>query len=263
MAKEDPSFKVEVDHETNQTIISGMGELHLEILVDRMFREFAVDANVGQPQVAYRETITKTVESEGRFVRQSGGKGQFGHVWLKIEPQKPGDGFEFVDAIKGGSVPREYIQPVNKGVVETLVGGVKAGFPVVDVKVTLYDGSYHDVDSNEMAFKVAGSMAIKSGCLRAGPVLLEPVMSVEVEVPEEYMGDIIGNLNSRRGQIQGMEAVGNSQVVKAVVPLANMFGYATDLRSQTQGRATFSMQFDHYEQVPEAIAAEIVAKLKG
>jgi elongation factor G len=263
LAKEDPSFKVEVDHETNQTIISGMGELHLEILVDRMFREFSVDANVGKPQVAYRETITKTVESEGRFVRQSGGKGQFGHVWLKIEPQEPGAGYEFVDAIKGGAVPREYIQPVNKGIVETLLGGVKAGFPVVDVKVTLYDGSYHDVDSNEMAFKVAGSLSIKSGCLRAGAVLLEPVMDVEVEVPEEYMGDIIGNLNSRRGQIQGMEAVGSSQVVKAVVPLANMFGYATDLRSQTQGRATFTMQFDHYEQVPEAIAEEIVAKLKG
>ena len=263
LAKEDPSFKVEVDHETNQTIISGMGELHLEILVDRMQREFNVDANVGQPQVAYRETITKVVESEGRFVRQSGGRGQFGHVWLKIEPQEPGVGFEFVDAIKGGVVPREYIQPVNKGVVETLLSGVKAGFPVVDVKVTLYDGSYHDVDSNEMAFKVAGSMAIKDGCHRAGPVLLEPIMSVEVEVPEEFMGDIIGNLNSRRGQIQGMDAVGTSQVVRAMVPLANMFGYATDLRSQTQGRATFSMQFDHYEQVPEAIAAEIVAKLKG
>ncbi len=263
LAKEDPSFKVEVDHETNQTIISGMGELHLEILVDRMQREFKVDANVGQPQVAYRETITKSVESEGRFVRQSGGRGQFGHVWLKIEPQEPGAGFEFVDEIKGGVVPREYIQPVQKGVVETLQGGVKAGFPVVDVKVTLYDGSYHDVDSNEMAFKVAGSMAIKSGCEKAGAILLEPIMSVEVEVPEEFMGDIIGNLNSRRGQIQGMDAVGNSQLVKAMVPLANMFGYATDLRSQTQGRATFTMQFDHYEQVPEAIAEEIVAKLKG
>ncbi len=263
LAQEDPSFRVEVDHETNQTIISGMGELHLEILVDRMLREFKVDANIGKPQVAYRETITKEVESEGKFVRQSGGRGQFGHVWLKIEPQEPGEGYEFVDMIKGGAVPREYIPAVAKGVEEALAGGVRAGYPMVDLKVTLYDGSYHEVDSNEMAFKVAGSMGVKEGCKKASPVILEPIMSVEVEVPEEYMGDVIGDLNSRRGNIHGMDGVGINQLVKSMVPLANMFGYATDLRSMTQGRATFTMQFDHYEQVPAAIAEEIVANVKG
>ena len=263
LAQEDPSFRVEVDHETNQTIISGMGELHLEILVDRMLREFKVEANVGKPQVAYRETITKSVESEGKFVRQSGGRGQFGHVWLKIEPQEPGAGYEFVDMIKGGVVPREYIPAVGKGVEEALLSGVRSGYPVVDVKVTLYDGSYHEVDSNEMAFKVAASMGFKDGCKKANPVILEPIMRVEVEMPEEHMGDVIGDLNSRRGNIHGMDSIGINQLVKAMVPLANMFGYATDLRSMTQGRATFTMQFDHYEQVPAAIADEIVAKVKG
>ena len=263
LAQEDPSFQVSVDHETNQTIISGMGELHLEILVDRMLREFKVDANVGKPQVAYRETITKSVDSEGKFVRQSGGRGQFGHVWLKIEPQEPGFGFEFVDQIKGGTVPREYIPAVAKGVEEALASGVRAGYPVVDVQVTLYDGSYHDVDSSEMAFKVAGSMGFKEGCKRANAVILEPIMVVEVEVPEEYMGDVIGDLNSRRGNIHGMDSVGGNQLVKAMVPLANMFGYSTDVRSMSQGRATFTMQFDHYEQVPSSVAEEIVAKVKG
>ena len=263
LAQEDPSFQVSVDHETNQTIISGMGELHLEILVDRMLREFKVDANVGKPQVAYRETITKGIDSEGKFVRQSGGRGQFGHVWLKIEPMEPGFGFNFVDAIKGGVVPREYIPAVGKGVEEALSGGIRAGYPVVDVQVTLYDGSYHDVDSSEMAFKIAASMGFKEGCKKAGPVVLEPVMVVEVEVPEEYMGDVIGDLNSRRGNIHGMDSVGGNQLVKAMVPLANMFGYSTDVRSMSQGRATFTMQFDHYEQVPSSIAEEIVAKVKG
>ncbi|MBF0108411.1 MAG: elongation factor G [Magnetococcales bacterium] len=263
LAMEDPSFRVAVDHETNQTIISGMGELHLEILVDRMLREFKVEANVGKPQVAYRETITKSVEQEGRFVRQSGGRGQFGHVWIKLEPLEPGKGFEFVDAIKGGIVPREYIPAVEKGIAEAMTSGVRAGYPMVDFRATLFDGSYHEVDSSEMAFKVAGSMAFKDGCRKAVPILLEPVMFVEVEVPEDYMGDVIGNLNSRRGQIQGMESVAGHQVVSAMVPLANMFGYATDLRSMTQGRATFTMEFHHYEQVPEGIADEIVAKVKS
>ncbi|MBF0622915.1 MAG: elongation factor G [Magnetococcales bacterium] len=263
LAQEDPSFKVETDHETNQTIISGMGELHLEIIVDRLMREYKVDANIGQPQVAYRETIRKTLDQEGKFVRQTGGRGQFGHVWIKLEPQEPGAGFEFVDAIKGGVVPREYIPAVGKGIEEAMQTGVKAGYPVVDVKATLFDGSYHDVDSNEMAFKIAGSMAFKEGCRKASPTLLEPVMAVEVEVPEEYMGDVIGDLNSRRGQISGMEALGKNQLVKGMVPLATMFGYATDLRSMSQGRATFTMQFDHYEAVPDGIAEEIVAKVKG
>ncbi|MGN7611636.1 elongation factor G [Magnetococcales bacterium HHB-1] len=263
LAQEDPSFRVETDHETNQTIISGMGELHLEILVDRMLREFKVEASVGKPQVAYRETITKTYESEGKFVRQSGGRGQYGHVFLRLEPLEPGSGFEFLDEIKGGVVPREYIPAVEKGIVEALQTGIRAGYPVVDIRAALYFGSYHDVDSSEMAFKVAASMAIKDGCSRAGPVLLEPVMAVEVEVPEEYMGDVIGDLNSRRGQIQGMEALGVNQIVKSMTPLAGMFGYATDLRSMTQGRATFTMQFDHYDQVPAAIADEIIAKANG
>ena len=263
LASEDPSFRVKTDEETGQTIISGMGELHLEIIVDRLFREFKVDANVGKPQVAYRETISKKVKSEGKFVRQSGGRGQFGHVWLEIEPQEPGKGYEFVDAIKGGVVPREYIPAVDKGIKEALDSGVLAGYPVVDIKVTLIDGSYHEVDSSEMAFKIAGSMGFKEGCQKAAPVILEPIMSVEVVVPEDYMGDVIGDLNSRRGRIMGMEGRSGAQVVTAMVPLAQMFGYSTDLRSATQGRATYSMTFDHYEQVPKSVAEEIVAKVKG
>jgi len=263
LASEDPSFRVNTDEETGQTIISGMGELHLEIIVDRLLREFKVEANVGKPQVAYRETISKKVKVEGKFVRQSGGRGQYGHVWLEVEPQEPGAGYEFVDAIKGGVVPREYIPAVDKGIQEAMGTGVMAGYPVVDIKVTLVDGSYHDVDSSEMAFKIAGSMGFKEGCSKATPVLLEPIMSVEVVVPEEYMGDVIGDLNSRRGQIMGMEARANAQVVTAMVPLAMMFGYATDLRSATQGRATYTMTFHHYEQVPKSVSEEIIAKVKG
>jgi len=263
LASEDPSFRVKTDEETGQTIISGMGELHLEIIVDRLMREFKVEANVGKPQVAYRETITKKVKVEGKFVRQSGGRGQYGHVWLELEPQEPGKGYEFVDAIKGGVVPREYIPAVDKGIQEATENGVLAGFPVVDVKVTLIDGSYHEVDSSEMAFKIAGSMGFKEGCQKAGPILLEPIMSVEVVVPEEYMGEVIGDLNSRRGRIMGMDSRGGAQVVSAMVPLANMFGYSTVLRSATQGRATYSMTFDHYEPVPKSVSDEIVAKIKG
>ncbi len=240
-----------------------MGELHLEIIVDRLMREFKVEANVGKPQVAYRETITKKVKVEGKFVRQSGGRGQYGHVWLEVEPQEPGTGYEFVDAIKGGVVPREYIPAVDKGIQEALDTGVLAGFPVVDVKVTLIDGSYHEVDSSEMAFKIAGSMGFKEGCSKASPVLLEPIMSVEVVVPEEYMGEVIGDLNSRRGRIMGMESRAGAQVVAAMVPLAQMFGYATDVRSATQGRATYTMTFHHYEQVPKSVSEEIIAKVKG
>jgi len=263
LASEDPSFRVKTDEETGQTIISGMGELHLEIIVDRLMREFKVEANVGKPQVAYRETITKKVKVEGKFVRQSGGRGQYGHVWLEIEPQEPGAGYEFIDAIKGGVVPREYIPAVDKGIQETLSTGGLAGFPVVDVKVSLIDGSYHDVDSSEMAFKIAGSMGFKEGCSKASPILLEPIMSVEVVVPEEYMGDVIGDLNSRRGHIMGMESRAGAQVITAMVPLAMMFGYATDVRSATQGRATYTMTFHHYEQVPKSVAEEIIAKVKG
>ncbi|GFO57529.1 elongation factor G 2 [Geomonas sp. Red276] len=263
LASEDPSFRVKTDEETGQTIISGMGELHLEIIVDRLFREFKVDASVGKPQVAYRETITKKVKQEGKFVRQSGGRGQFGHVWLEIEPQEAGKGYEFVDAIKGGVVPREYIPAVDKGIREACDNGSLAGFPVVDIKVTLIDGSYHEVDSSEMAFKIAGSMGFKEGCLKAGAQILEPIMSVEVVVPEEYMGDVIGDLNSRRGRIMGMEGRAGAQVVTSMVPLAQMFGYSTDLRSATQGRATYSMTFDHYEPVPKSVQEEIVAKVKG
>ena len=251
LASEDPSFRVKTDEETGQTIISGMGELHLEIIVDRLMREFKVEANVGKPQVAYRETITKKVKVEGKFVRQSGGRGQYGHVWLEVEPQEPGKGYEFVDAIKGGVVPREYIPAVDKGIREAMDTGVLAGYPVVDFKVSLIDGSYHEVDSSEMAFKIAGSMGFKEGCAKAGPVLLEPIMSVEVVVPEEYMGEVIGDLNSRRGRIMGMENRAGAQVITSMVPLAQMFGYATDLRSATQGRATYTMTFDHYEQIPE------------
>ena len=263
LASEDPSFRTFTNEETAQTIIAGMGELHLEIIVDRLMREFKVEANVGKPQVAYRETISKKVKVEGKFVRQSGGRGQYGHVWLELEPQEPGKGYEFVDAIKGGVVPREYIPAVDKGIQEALDNGVLAGFPVVDVKVTLIDGSYHEVDSSEMAFKIAGSMGFKEGCQKAAPVLLEPIMSVEVVVPEEYMGDVIGDLNSRRGRIMGMDSRAGAQVVSAMVPLANMFGYATDLRSATQGRANYTMTFDHYEPVPKSVSEEIVAKVKG
>ena len=261
LAKEDPSFRVKTDEESGQTIISGMGELHLEILVDRMKREFGVEANVGAPQVAYREAIRKPVEVEGKFVKQSGGRGQFGHVWLKIEPNETGKGFEFIDAIKGGSVPREFIPAVKKGLEDTLPNGVLAGFPVVDVKVTLFDGSYHDVDSNENAFKMAASMGFKDGMRKASPVLLEPMMSVEVETPEDYTGTVMGDLSSRRGMVQGMDdTVGGGKIVKAEVPLAEMFGYSTALRSATQGRATYTMEFKHYTEAPRNVAEAIMNK---
>jgi elongation factor G len=258
LAQEDPSFRVHTDEESGQTIISGMGELHLDIIVDRMRREFKVEANVGKPQVAYRETIRKTVEQEGKFVRQSGGRGQYGHVWLKIEPQESGKGYEFVNAIVGGVVPREYIPAVDKGIQEQLQNGVIAGYPVVDVKVTLFDGSYHDVDSNEMAFKIAGSMGVKEGARKAGAVLLEPIMKVEVVTPEENMGDVIGDLNRRRGMILGMDDEASGKIVHAEVPLSEMFGYATDLRSATQGRATYTMEFAKYNEVPANIAEAII-----
>jgi elongation factor G len=260
LAKEDPSFRVSTDQESGQTIIAGMGELHLEIIVDRMKREFKVEANVGKPQVAYRETIRGTVEQEGRFVRQSGGRGQYGHVWLKIEPQPEGEGYKFVNGIVGGVVPREYVPAVDKGVKEALEGGVIAGYPVVDVKVTLIDGSYHDVDSNEMAFKIAGSMAFKEGVRRAKPVLLEPIMKVEVVTPEDYSGDVIGDLNRRRGHIQGMEDSPSGKVITAEVPLAEMFGYATSVRSMSQGRATFTMEFAKYMEVPNNVAEAVMKK---
>ncbi len=260
---EDPSLGVRTDEETGQTILSGMGELHLDVIVDRMKREFKVECNVGAPQVAYRESITKTVEVQGKFVRQSGGRGQYGDCWLRLEPGEPGQGFEFVDAIKGGVIPREYIPAVGKGAEEASENGVLAGFPIVDVKVTCFDGSYHDVDSSEMAFKIAGSMGFKEGAKKAAPALLEPIMSVEVVVPEEYMGDVIGDLNSRRGRIMGMDARGGAQIIESHVPLSSMFGYATDLRSATQGRATYSMVFDHYDQAPKAISEEIIAKVNG
>jgi elongation factor G len=263
LAQEDPSFRVNTDEESGQTIISGMGELHLEIIVDRMKREFRVEAAVGKPQVAYRETVSKAVEERGKFVRQSGGRGQYGDVLLRIEPQEPGKGFEFVDEIKGGVVPREYIPAVGQGVKQAMEGGVLAGYPMVDVKVTLIDGSYHEVDSSEMAFKTAGSIGFKAAAAKAVPVLLEPIMAVEVLVPDEFMGDAIGDLNSKRGHIQRMEARGHLQVVAAFVPLSEMFGYATTLRSLTQGRATYTMQFDHYAQVPRSVADEIVAKVKA
>jgi elongation factor G len=259
LAQEDPSFRVRTDEESGQTIISGMGELHLDILVDRMRREFKVDANIGKPQVAYRETIRGSVEQEGKFVRQSGGRGQYGHVKLRIEPMEEGGGFEFVNKIVGGVVPKEYIPAVERGVQEQLENGVLAGYPMVDVKVTLFDGSYHEVDSNEMAFKVAGSMAAKEGCAKADPVLLEPMMSVEIETPEEYMGDVIGDVNRRRGMIQGMEDIpGGSKQIKAEVPLSEMFGYATDLRSATQGRATYSMEFGRYAEAPKSVVEEVI-----
>jgi elongation factor G len=260
---EDPSFRVHSDEETGQTIIAGMGELHLEILVDRMFREFKVEANVGKPQVAYRETITRQVESEGRYIRQTGGRGQYGHCWLRLIPQQPGQGFSFENETVGGSIPKEFISPIEKGIVEAMEGGVLAGFPMVDLKVEVFDGSYHDVDSSEMAFKIAGSMGFKDGAAKAGPVLLEPIMDVEVVTPESFMGDVIGDLNSRRGKIQGMNPRAGVQVITAQVPLADMFGYATDLRSKTQGRATYTMHFGHYAQVPNNIAETIITKTKG
>jgi elongation factor G len=260
LAKEDPSFRVHTDEESGQTIISGMGELHLEIIVDRMRREFKVEANVGAPQVAYRETIRKPVDQEGKFVRQSGGRGQYGHVWLKIEPREPGAGYEFVNGIVGGVVPKEYIPAVDKGVQEQMQNGVLAGFPLVDVKVTLYDGSYHDVDSSEMAFKIAGSMGFKAGVLNASPVLLEPIMKVEAVTPEEYLGDVMGDLNRRRGITQGMDDSPSGKIIRAEVPLAEMFGYATDLRSMTQGRATYSMEFEKYAEAPASIAEAVIKK---
>ncbi len=260
LAQEDPSFRVRTDEESGQTIISGMGELHLEIIVDRMKREFGVEANVGAPQVAYREAIRKQVEIEGKFVKQSGGRGQYGHVWLRMEPNETGKGFEFIDEIKGGSVPREYIPAVEKGLLETLPSGVLAGYPVVDVKVTLFDGSYHDVDSNENAFKMAASIAFKDGMRKANPVLLEPMMAVEVESPEDFMGNVVGDLSSRRGMIQGMEDVPGFKVIRAEVPLAEMFGYSTALRSATQGRATYSMEFKHYSEAPKSVAEAIINK---
>jgi len=260
LAQEDPSFRVKTDEETNQTIISGMGELHLEILVDRMKREFNVEANIGSPQVAYREAIKKSVDAEGKFVKQSGGKGQYGHVWLKVEPNEQGKGYEFVDAIKGGTVPREFIPAVDKGLQETIVAGVLAGYPIEDVKVTLYDGSYHDVDSNENAFKMAASFAFKDACRKADPVLLEPMMAVEVETPEEYMGDVMGDLSSRRGIVQGMDDNATGKVITVEVPLSEMFGYSTTLRSLSQGRATYSMEFKHYAEAPRNVAEAIMNK---
>ena len=260
LAQEDPSFRVHTDDESGQTIISGMGELHLEIIVDRMKREFGVEANVGKPQVAYREAIKKPVEVEGKFIKQSGGRGQYGHVWLKLEPNAAGKGYEFIDAIKGGTVPREYIPAVDKGLQETLPNGVLAGFPVVDVKVTLFDGSYHDVDSNENAFKMAASIAFKDGMRKANPVLLEPMMAVEVETPENFVGNVIGDLSSRRGMIQGQEEVAGTMVIKAEVPLAEMFGYSTTLRSATQGRATYTMEFKHYAEAPKTVAEAVINK---
>ena len=260
LAQEDPSFRVHTDEESGQTIISGMGELHLEILVDRMKREFGVEANVGAPQVAYREAIKKSVQVEGKFIKQSGGRGQYGHVWIKMEPNETGKGYEFVDAIKGGTVPREYIPAVAKGLVETLPNGVLAGFPVVDVKVTLFDGSYHDVDSNENAFKMAASMAFKDGMRQASPVLLEPMMAVEVETPEDFMGNVVGDLSSRRGMIQGMDDLPTGKVIKAEVPLAEMFGYSTTLRSLSQGRATYTMEFKHYTEAPKSVAEAVINK---
>lgn len=263
LSEEDPTFRVRTDHETGQTLISGMGELHLEIIVDRMLREFKVDANVGKPQVAYKETIRKTVKTEGKFVRQSGGRGQYGHCWLELEPLEPGTGYEFVNKIVGGVIPKEYISPIDAGIREAMENGILAGYPAVDIRATVYDGSYHDVDSSEMAFKIAGSMAFKAGAQKASPVILEPIMKVEVVVPEEYMGDVIGDMNSRRGRIEGMEPRAGAQVVRGLVPLSEMFGYATDLRSKTQGRGTYVMQYSHHDEVPKSLAEEIVSKRTG
>jgi len=263
LADEDPTFRVKTDEETGQTILSGMGELHLEILVDRMRREFKVEANVGKPQVAYKETIRKKVTQEGKFVRQSGGRGQFGHVWIDVEPNEPGKGYEFVNDIIGGVIPKEFISPVSAGIVEAMKSGVLAGYPVEDIKIRLFDGSYHDVDSSEMAFKIAGSMAFKEGCRKASPVILEPVMDVEVITPEEYMGDVMGDISSRRGKIEGMISRSDAQIIKAVVPLSDMFGYATTLRSMTQGRAVYSMQFARYEEAPRSVQEQIIEMNKG
>ncbi|WHR56099.1 elongation factor G [Wohlfahrtiimonas chitiniclastica] len=263
LAQEDPSFRVSTDHESGQTIIGGMGELHLEVIVERLKREFSVECNVGAPQVAYRETIKKSVEQEGKFVRQSGGRGQFGHVWLRIEPRESGEGYEFVNQIVGGVVPKEYIPAVDKGIQEQMENGVLAGFPVVDVKVTLFDGSYHEVDSNEMAFKIAGSMGFKEGARKAGAVLLEPMMKVEVETPEDYLGDVMGDLNRRRGNLQGIDDAYGSKLIRAEVPLSEMFGYATALRSATQGRATYSMEFAKYQEAPSHITEEVIKKNQG
>jgi len=263
LAQEDPTFKVHTDPDSGQTIISGMGELHLEIIVDRMMREYKVEANVGKPQVAYRETIRRHAEAEGKYIRQTGGRGQYGHVKIYLDPQEPGKGYEFVNDIVGGVVPKEYIKPVDQGIQEALEGGVLAGYPMVDVKATLFDGSYHEVDSNEMAFKIAGSMAVKEAARKASPVLLEPVMAVEVVTPEDYAGTIMGDLSSRRGRIEGMEHRAGSQVIKAIVPLAEMFGYATHMRSSTQGRAEYSMHFARYEEAPRSVAEEIIAKVQG
>ena len=263
LAEEDPTFRTHTDEETGETIISGMGELHLDIIVDRMRREFKVEANIGAPQVAYRETFTAAADVEGKFVRQSGGRGQYGHVWIKFEPQEPGAGYEFVDAVVGGVVPREYIGSVDAGLKDALQNGQLSGFPVVDVKATLFDGSYHDVDSSEMAYKIAASMALKNAYDKCKPVLLEPVMKVEVVIPDEYLGDVMGDITSRRGRLDGMEARGNAQVIRAYVPLSEMFGYATALRSNTQGRGNYSMEMDHYEQVPKSIADEVIKKHRG
>ena len=263
LAEEDPTFRIRTDTETGQTIIAGMGELHLEIIVDRLQREFSVQCDVGRPQVAYKETIRRTVKSEGRFVRQSGGRGQYGHCWIELMPLEPGSGFEFVNKVVGGVIPREYINPIGVGIQEALQNGILAGYPVLDLRATVYDGSYHDVDSSEMAFKIAGSMAFKAGALKADPAIIEPVMKVEVTVPEDYMGDVIGDISSRRGRIDGMETHSNAQIIRGFVPLSEMFGYATDLRSATQGRGTYTMQFDHYEEVPKGIAEGIIAKRQG
>jgi elongation factor G len=263
LAEEDPTFRVHTDQDSGQTIIAGMGELHLDVIVDRMSREYKVEANVGRPQVAYRETITKTAQAEGRFVRQSGGRGQFGDVWIRVEPLERGKGFEFVNGIVGGVVPREYIKPTEEGIRETLENGVIAGYPMVDVRATLYDGSYHEVDSSEMAFKTAGSMGFRAACEKAGPIILEPIMGVEVTTSPDFYGDVLGDLNRRRGRVTGSEMRGGSQILRAHVPLAEMFGYVNELRSMTSGRASYSMQFDHYEETPKSIAEEIKAKSSG
>src|SRR2546422_364101 len=263
LSEEDPTFRVRTEEETGQTVISGMGELHLEILVDRMMREFSVQANVGKPQVSYKETLRKHAEAEGKYIRQTGGRGQYGHVKIRLEPQQPGAGYEFVNDIVGGVVPKEYIKPVDQGIREAMEGGVLAGYEMVDVKAILYDGSYHEVDSNEMAFKIAGSMAFKEAARKASPVLLEPVMAVEVVTPEEFSGVIMGDLSSRRGRIEGMEHRAGSQVITAIVPLAEMFGYATQMRSNTQGRAEYSMHFARYEEAPRSVAEEIIARVQG
>ena len=263
LAEEDPTFKAYTNDETGQTIISGMGELHLDIIVDRMKREFKVEANVGKPMVSYKETIRKAVEGEGKFIRQSGGRGQYGHAVITLEPLEPGSGFIFESKIVGGAVPKEYVKPIEEGIKEAMGNGILAGYEMVDIKATLIDGSYHDVDSSEMAFKVAGSMAFKNCAEKAKPVILEPIMKIEITVPEEYMGDVMGDLNSRRGRIEGMEAQNNSQIIRGFVPLSETFGYATDLRSKTQGRGTYSMQSDHFEEVPKSISEEIITKRKG